>query len=57
MRFTCEIDMDSDAFAADPRDALARSLRLIADEVANGRFEARLFDFNGNTVGKWKVEP
>jgi hypothetical protein len=57
MRFTCEIDMDNDAFAECPACALAELLRETAAAVDAAATEGILRDANGNTAGRWRIEP
>lgn len=60
-KFIVEIDLDNAAFdndAFDPvADELSRLLRRVAARVEIGDpKDGKLLDFNGNTVGTYRVE-
>ena len=60
MTFTLTVDMDNDAF--DDSNELARILRRVSWQIEDegSRLGSPVVcpvrDFNGNTVGEWKVE-
>ena len=56
MTFTLKIECDNAAFADEPASEIAAILRKAAARVANGEDDFPLHDFNGNTVGRAKVE-
>ena len=35
---------------------VSRLLRIVADNINNGRSEGNLFDINGNRVGSWRYD-
>ena len=58
MKATITINMDNDAFGDYPEAELADILRKLAARVVlgvNTGEEKTLFDYNGNTVGKFEV--
>jgi len=52
--FKLELDLENDAFAADPHREVARILRETAGEIEEHRPGGRLLDVNGNDVGRWR---
>lgn len=61
MQLTLEMQMDNEAFSADPGQEAARILRKLAEklECSPGFSDGdsfRLMDYNGNCVGKADVE-
>lgn len=58
MRFQLHIDTNNQALTDDNGDAeLVRLLRHAADQIDDGEVKARLLDYNGNVVGRWRLEP
>ena len=56
MKFTITIECDNAAFTDDAAHEVARILREAADKLERGQTEFKLMDYNGNTVGRAKVE-
>lgn len=54
MTYTIRIEMDNSAFELSPYEELVRILHEHADYLAHnhGSIECRLFDINGNYVGR-----
>lgn len=57
--FKCEIELENSAMLMDDADdvdlaELAHTLKHIAKRLDRG--EGIVRDFNGNTIGKWKVQ-
>lgn len=62
MRLDITVGLDNDAFIDERngelhRPALAELIREAADLIANGVFDGRLRDMNGNTCGTLKITP
>lgn len=59
--FRLYVNLESDAFADDPRPELARLLREIAARVETSHQEIYWFqtilDVNGNDVGRFAIKP
>lgn len=56
--FEITIETDNAAFGEDEGGAgpeVARILREVADKVENGAAGGRVFDFNGNGVGRFNL--
>lgn len=53
--FTLTIDTGNDAFFLDTGAELARILRETADRLENGDTGAPVYDYNGNTVGRFEL--
>ena len=50
------IDTQNAAFGDYPNDEVARILRRLSDQIADGDFPVKLIDTNGNTVGYLLIE-
>jgi hypothetical protein len=57
--FHLQIDLGNEAFDSPDkrRTETARIVREIAGKVADGATGGVAFDFNGNKVGKWHLDP
>jgi hypothetical protein len=64
MAFTLSIDTDNAAFDGDPSPEVARLLRVVADTLDYNDSGAgpllsdggKLYDINGNAVGRWELD-
>lgn len=57
-RLNLEIDgFGNAAFAEDPKMEIARILREAAKKIEDDHVGGNLKDINGNTVGRWEIEP
>ena len=60
MRFTCNFDMDNDAFTDDPQQEVARILRKIASQVKSSYFITLgvfdILDAKRNEIGNWCID-
>ena len=60
MRFVLHVNMDSDNFREDTGPEVARSLRLVAEQIEHWTLDVgdlRLVrDSTGHVVGEWEVE-
>ena len=50
------IDTQNAAFGDYPNDEVARILRRLSEQIADGDFPVKLIDTNGNTVGYLHIE-
>ena len=50
-------DINNDAFADDPQAMIAATLEEVAAKVQDGETEGPILDVNGNTIGKFAVDP
>lgn len=58
MKFTCTIDLDNAAFEESPTH-LGHILMDIGEHLKYEGIqptEATIHDFNGNTIGSWRIE-
>ena len=58
MLFSCNIDMDNDAFAKDPHAELSKVIKKISSEVDGFRYNdycKNVSDYNGNKIGFWMI--
>ncbi len=53
--FQATFDTDNAAFAEDLPGECARILRQIAEHIAQGYRDGKIYDVNGNRVGKWSL--
>ena len=57
MKFRLVIEADNSAFQPDPREEITRLLSSVQEDLIEVMAtEGRLFDINGNLVGKWVIE-
>lgn len=56
MKLKLHISTENDAFTESPEIELARILRHAADEIESGVTYLRLNDFNGNSVGEFRLK-
>ncbi len=61
MNITITINTDNDAFANDPSGEVSRILKRLIADIKTEWFlqlvgDSKLFDINGNTVGKVTIE-
>jgi hypothetical protein len=56
MKFSLEIECENAAFADEPASEIAAILRKAAFEVERGNDDFKLYDMNGNAVGRAKTE-
>lgn len=56
MEAKINITMDNAAFRDEPATELARILRRLAEAVEDGSSDQDLLDYNGNTVGRFRID-
>ena len=58
MRFQLHIDTNNQALTDNDGDSeLVRILLGVTAEIDDGQIKGRLRDYNGNVVGRWRLEP
>ncbi len=57
MTFTCEVEMNSAAFEDYLEEELGEVLKKVIRRVGSGHQYGKCIDSNGNTVGKWEIDP
>jgi hypothetical protein len=55
MRFTLEIDCDTDAFQPDPTAEIYRIFTWLPNKILQGQAVGNILDSNGNTVGEFQL--
>jgi len=55
MEFKLNIDMDNDEFSGDETHVLSSILWEIRRDVDSGLLGKKIFDENGNNIGKWEI--